>query len=255
MTGARPIRVVIADDEPLVRSGLRADLASEPDVEIVGEAADGLEALTRIEEARPDLVLLDVQMPGLDGFEVLERLEGDPPAVVFVTAFDAYALRAFDVHALDYLLKPFDRARLASTIDRARRELARPDRPGAGRLKGLIAETSGRRIDRFVVRQIGRIVIVPADQVEWIEARGNYVLLHHDGGELLERRTLADAARALDPTRFVRVHRSAIVRVDAVVELVRVAGGDHRMRLASGAEITLSRGYRADFERALGRPL
>ncbi len=245
-----PVRIVLVDDEPLVRRGLRDSLAPCCGVDVVGEAGDGFAAVDAIERLRPDLVFLDVQMPGLDGFEVIGQLESELcPAVVFVTAHEQYALRAFDAHAIDYLLKPFDDVRLLSALERALAWLDRAPEQRHSGVPGLLAEvTSTRRRDRFVVKQAGRLRLVPSGEVEWIEARGNYVHLHHRDGPFLLRETLASLQATLDPQQFARTHRSAIVAVAQVVEMERQPAGDFRLRLRSGAQVGLSRGYRVAFE-------
>lgn len=242
------LRVLLVDDEPLARRALRADCARMDDVEVVGEAEDGERALLAIERLRPDLVLLDVQMPGLDGFEVLAQLEPvDRPAVVFVTAFDAYALRAFEVHAVDYMTKPFDFARLCEAIARARERVA----ARTAAVDALLDDTPSRRADRFVVRHAGRLRSVAVDEVEWIEARDNYVQLHHADGVFLLRHTLAALERSLANAGFVRVHRSALVRTAAVVDWKRTESGDLTVRMRSGAEVAMSRSHREAFEAAM----
>ncbi len=245
----RPVRVLLVDDEPLVRSGLGDALATRPRVEIVGEAGDGLAAIEAIERLRPDLVFLDVQMPGCDGFEVLTQLEEESrPAVVFVTAYEQYALRAFDAHAVDYLLKPFDDARLLAALDRALTWLDRQQptpQPGMPQLLTDIA--AGRRRSRFVCKHGGRLRAVPVDEVEWIEARGNYVHLHHRDGPFLLRETLGAIEATLDPRRFLRVHRSAIVALPEVLELSRRSSGDQEVVMRCGSRVPLGRSHRKAF--------
>ncbi|HEX5052189.1 MAG TPA: LytTR family DNA-binding domain-containing protein [Planctomycetota bacterium] len=246
------VRIVLVDDEPLVRRGLRDSLASVSGVEVVGEAGDGFAAIERIEGLRPDLVFLDVQMPGCDGFEVLAQLECEPrPAVVFVTAYEQYALRAFDAHAVDYLLKPFDDARFHAALGHALAWLARGVAGGDDKVPALLAEVGAtRRRERFVVKQAGRLRLVRATEVDWIEARGNYVHLHHADGPFLVRETLASLQATLDPERFVRTHRSAIVALPQVATMERLPSGDFELCLHSGARVGLSRSHRAAFERA-----
>jgi two-component system LytT family response regulator len=251
-----PVSVLLVDDEPLARQGLRDCLAGCAEVHVVGEAGDGLAAVSAIEDLQPAIVFLDVQMPGLDGFEVLGAC--DParrPVVVFATAYDRYALRAFEVHAADYLLKPYDDARCRTALQRAVQRLQQAPEQRAATTAALLDEVAaGRRLQRFVVKHAGRLRVVQAVEVEWIEAAGNYVHLHHRDGPFLLRQTLSALERALDPARFVRVHRSAIVALAAVVDFERVPAGDHELRLASGARVALSRSHRTAFERALGRP-
>lgn len=251
------IRTLIVDDEPLARDGLRVRLAEQPDVEIVGEAADGPAAVLAIRALRPDLVYLDVQMPGLDGFEVLEQV-GDTglPMVVFVTAHDDRALRAFEIHALDYLLKPFTEERFLESLRRARVELAAPEEhPERTRLLGLLEAVAAARADatpghaaawprRFTVRDRDRIRLVRVDDLEAVEAAGNYVQLVARDGRHLLRHTLAEMESRLDPARFARIHRSTIVNVDRVREIRSDAHGDADVLLESGATYRLSRAYR-----------
>jgi len=243
------VRVLVADDERPAREKLRSHLAREPDVELAGEAADGVEAVRSIRELAPDLVFLDVQMPGLDGFEVIEAVGvEDMPAVVFVTAFDEYALRAFEVEAIDYLLKPFDAARFDRAFERARKRLdagARADAPGRiSRLLGAVQPERGH-LRRFVVSDRGRIVLVPVSEVFRLSAEGNYVRLHTPAGTHLVRDTLARLETRLAPERFARIHRSEIVAVDAVRELQPWSHGDYVVLLRNGDRLRLSRRYQS----------
>ena len=251
------IRTLIVDDEPLARDGLRMRLAGQPDVEIVGEAADGPAAVDAIRTLRPDLVYLDVQMPGLDGFQVLERVgDANLPMVVFVTAHDDRALRAFEIHALDYLLKPFPEERFLESLRRARAELAAPEEhPERTRLLGLLEALAAARSDatpgratawprRFTVRDRDRIRLVRVDDLEAVEAAGNYVQLVAGGARHLLRQTLAEMEAQLDPARFARIHRSTIVNVDHVREIRPDPHGDADVLLESGATYRLSRAYR-----------
>lgn len=242
-----PLRVLLVDDEPLVRTGLRDVLAHRPDVTIVGEAGDGLAAIEAIEELRPELVFLDVQMPGLDGFGVLANLPaGERPAVVFVTAYEQYALRAFDAHAIDYLLKPFDGERLLAALDRARTWLA--GSRGGDRLAPMLADVAtARGRDRFVVKHGGRLRLVHAAEIRWIEARGNYVHLHTADGPFLLRETLTALATGLDPERFLRVHRSALVALPEVTAMERQPSGDYELLLRCGERVPMSRTHKAAF--------
>lgn len=249
-----PIRVLLVDDEPLVRRGLRSLLAEEAGVEIVGEARNGAEAVSLIQDEAPDLVFLDVQMPGLDGLGVLAALAPeDRPAVVFVTAFDQYAVRAFDLHAVDYLLKPFDPPRFRTALERARERL-RPGARAAGQeaLSGLLAElqrqTGTGGPDRLAVREGGRIVLVPVEEIDWIEAADNYVRLHRGNRYHLLRESLGRLEETLDPRRFARIHRSAMVNLSRVKALEPAPGGEYDVILTDGRRLTLSRSYRDRFQ-------
>ena len=239
------LRVLIADDEAIARRRIRRLLQAEPDVTIAAECADGATALGAILETRPDLALLDVQMPELDGFEVVQRLpEGDWPAVIFITAFDRYALRAFDVHALDYLLKPFPADRFRTALARARDRLRR--RAHDGGLAALVAELRQRPryLTRIAVRARGRVIPLPVSSIDWIQAADNYVTLHAGGREHLVRETLAALERQLDPERFVRIHRSTLINIDRIAEIAPAGHGDGLIRLRDGTTLTLSRTWR-----------
>jgi two-component system LytT family response regulator len=250
------IRCLLVDDEPLVRRGIRAFLAEVDDVEVIGEARNGVEALAAIRSGAPDLVFLDVQMPELDGLGVVAALAPGPmPAVVFVTAFDAYALKAFDVHAVDYLLKPFDEARFRTALDRARERLAGGREGLERRLGALLADLRPRAwLERIAIRRHEGTLFVDVASIDWLEAADNYVKVHALGARHLIRETLKTLESQLDPRRFARIHRSAIVNLDRVREVRALPRGDHAVRLANGSEITLGRGYRDAFEaRMLGR--
>ncbi len=250
------VKVMLVDDEPLARGKLRRLLADEEDIEIVGEAGSAEEAQEKLGELRPDLLFLDIQMPGQDGFALLESLPPDQlPAVVFVTAYDEHAVRAFEVSALDYLLKPFDRERLELALERAREALAR--REGVGldeQLRSMLQELRGEQpfLDRFVVRSVGRIVFVRAADVDWIEAAGNYVRLRIGKESHLLRETMSSLETRLDPKVFARIHRSTMVNIDRIRELNHIFHGDYSVLLKDGTRLTLSRGYREQFERIVG---
>jgi two-component system LytT family response regulator len=244
------------DDEPLARDRTRQLLEAEPDVEIVGECASGQDAVEVIEGARPDLVFLDVQMPGMDGFGVLERVDpGRLPAVVFVTAHDEHALRAFRVHALDYLLKPFDGERLRESLQRVREQL-RSAAPGLLQLRllSLLADLKprARRGDRVVIQSGGRLSFLNADEIDWIEAEGNYLRIHTGQKAHLLRDTMSGIEARLDPSRFVRIHKSTIVNTDRIREIQPLFNGAHSVLLRDGTRLTWSRGYREQLRALTG---
>lgn len=255
------IRTIIVDDEPLAREKTRRYLESEADVEVIEECRDGKEALEQIERLRPDLVFLDVQMPELDGFEVLESLDPEViPAIVFVTAFDQYAIRAFDVHAVDYLLKPFDQQRFAAAMERAREVLVQPQATGMEQhLRLLLDEVRQGRPsfpERLVVKSSGRVVFIRVEHIDWIDAAGNYVKLNLHGGEShLLRETMAGLEKRLDPQKFLRIHRSTIVNVERILELQQQFHGDYLVVLEDGQRLTLSRSYRERLQELIGRSI
>lgn len=250
------IRSLIADDEAPARRKLRGLLSQAGDVEVVAEAADGVEAVAAIRSKSPDLVFLDVRMPRLDGFGVIAEVGVEAmPLVVFVTAYDENALRAFEVHALDYLLKPFAPSRFERLLDRVRRQLAQPARDAsadlAGRIERLLASL---RPEPGILRQIlvergeGRQVLLALDEIVRIQADGNYLLVFTREGEHRRRGTLRDLEGRLDPARFLRLNRSEIVRLDAIREIQPWFHGDARVVLQDGAVLTWSRRYRAKAE-------
>ena len=248
-----PVRALIVDDEPLARERLRTLLGARADVEVAGECQDGAEAIAAIPALAPDLVFLDVQMPEVDGFEVVARLgPAQMPAVIFATAYDRHALRAFEVHALDYLLKPFDLDRFDEAVTRAVAQLraAGPaDLPD--RLAELLADLRPARpwLERVMVKTRTRTYFVRLDEVDWIEAARNYVRLHVGAKTHLLRESLSHLETRLDPDRFVRIHRSAIVNLDRVKELAPALNGDYDVRLLDGTQLTLSRTYRRRLDR------
>lgn len=242
------IRTIIVDDEPLSRELLRGMLAADPDVSVVGEFGDGRQALEGIRQLRPDLVFLDIQMPERNGFQVLEALDEQLlPAVIFVTAYDRYAVRAFEVHALDYLLKPFDEERLGRALRHARERLARTDRLDTGRriLAMLEQMTAGARYrDHLVIRGEGRAYLQPVREIEWIEASGKHVHIHASGEPKSMRATMIELEQKLNPRRFLRVSRSAIVNVDRIREVAPWFNGEFLVTMKSGAQVPSTRGYR-----------
>ena len=239
---ARTIRAMVVDDEPLARRSLRQLLAADPEIEVVGEH-DGNEALAAIPRTQPDLLFLDVQMPGVDGFTLLERVGVETiPAVVFVTAWDEHALRAFEVDAVDYLLKPFDDARFQVALGRAKAAV----REGAAARAAPAAPPGdavpARHLRRFVVRSGERIVVVKVEDVDWIEAADYYARLHVGSRTQLLRQTMGELETALDPAQFFRLNRSAIVNLDRIRELVPHFKGEYTTVLADGTRLRLARG-------------
>jgi len=250
-----PMRTLIVDDEAPARDRLRRMLTNIETVEIIGEAEDGVRAVEMIEELTPDLVLLDIQMPGLNGFEVIETLE-DPPPVIFVTAYDEYAIRAFEINALDYLLKPFNRERLEKAIGRAQ-ESAEEQGQGAvlvDRLGPFMQSLAaqGHHIRRLAVRAGDRIRVLEAEAADWIGIEREKVVVHAGDQAYLVRRTLAELESRLDPECFFRAHRSAIVNLSRVKEVIPWFKGSHKLKLTTGAEVELSRARARALRRVLG---
>jgi two-component system LytT family response regulator len=238
------MRVIIVDDEPLARAVLREHLGFFADVEIIGECANGFEAVKAIAELAPDLVFLDIQMPKLDGFEVVE-LAGAKTHYVFVTAYDQFALRAFDVHALDYLLKPFTRERLAQALAHARERVAAPAR-GSDAVRALVADAQARHqpIERVLIRDGARVQVIPVESIDYVEAQDDYVAFFADGRQWLKNQRMAELESQLDPQAFLRVHRSYIVNLSAIARIEPTGKDGHCAVLKSGARIPISRsGY------------
>jgi two-component system, LytTR family, response regulator len=250
------LRVLLVDDEPLVRQGIRDFLAAEPDIAIIGECGNGLEALEIMAREPVDLVFLDVQMPELDGLGVAAALSGQGgPEVVFVTAYSEHAVRAFEVNAVDYVLKPFDRERFAAALARVRARRTTGEREElARRLATVLAELQQAQghAQRVVVRSEGRIRLVAVDDIDWIEAADNYARLHAGPERHLIRETMTSLEARLDPARFARIHRSTIVNLDRIRELQPTFNGEYAVLLHTGAKLTLSRGYRDALRERLG---
>jgi len=245
VSAPRPLRALIVDDEAPARSLLREYLGAHPDVEVVGECANGFDAVKAAGELRADLVFLDVQMPKLDGFEVLELLDPQP-AVVFCTAYDEFALRAFEVNAVDYLLKPFGRERLAEALARVHERLAAGapvPAPSAAALAAS-ARPPGRHLERLLVRDGANVHVVPLERLDYLEAQDDYVAIHAEGRSWLKHEPLAVIAAGLDPDRFVRIHRSYVVAVDRIARLELYAKDSRVAILADGRQLPVSRaGY------------
>ena len=250
-----PWRAMIVDDEPPALDTLRLLLSGHPDFVVVAECAHGEEAIAAVRREAPDVLFLDVQMPGLDGFAVLRNVGASKvPALVFVTAFDRYALRAFEEHALDYLLKPFSDERFAAVLQRVRERLREKRQADTGRRLAALLESQAPRVgpQQLIVRDSGRTLVIPYDEILWIEAEDYYVNIHARQRSTLARIPLKSLADELDD-RFVRVHRSAIVNVACVREVEPLASGDQRLELSDGTELRVSRTYRAALEERLAR--
>jgi len=238
--GRAKIRAVVVDDEPLARSSLKLLLRRDPEVELVGECQSGMEALAEIRRKKPELVFLDVQMPECDGFDVLEQLGSEmPPALVFVTAYDQYALRAFEAGALDYLLKPFDNARFERTLNRAKERIEQ-------------GKETPRKIERLAIKNAGQVLFQKISEIDWIEAADYYVCLHVGTKTHLLRRSMSDVDQELEQAAFCRIHRSAIVNLERVRQLEISEDGGTDVVLNSGTRLRLSRRYRKDLQARLG---
>ncbi|MDB4878233.1 MAG: yehT 1 [Gemmatimonadetes bacterium] len=244
---SKKIRAVIVDDEELGRDRISSLLELQPDVEIVAICSDGASAVETIERAQPDLVFLDVQMPGMDGFEVVENLEPtNLPAIVFVTAHDGHAIRAFEIHALDFLLKPFDQTRFEKALERARGQLARNHAQGPvidSRIVSLLEELHEERKypERLIIKSSGRVFFVRTEEIDWVEASGNYVKVHTKSEAHLLRESMKNMEAKLDPKTFVRIHRSAIVNIDRIKELEPWFHGEYIVIMRDGTRLTASR--------------
>ena len=245
------IRTIIIDDEPLARDRIKRLLRDEDGVQIIGECGNGTDAVKSITEMNPDLVFLDIQMPGKNGFEVIKSLNSKKlPTIIFVTAYDQYALQAFDVHALDYLLKPFNRDRIKKAVSRAREHMEHLRLGNLDeRLNSLIADLRGEKkyLDRLVVKSVGRVFFLKSDEIDWIEAAGNYVKLHVGRESHMIRETMNGIEAKLDPEKFLRIHRSTVVNIDRIKELHPMFSGDYAVILRNGTELALSRNYRERF--------
>jgi len=236
------MRIVIVDDEPLARSVLREYLSAHPDIEIAAECANGFEAVKAVSNLKPDLLLLDIQMPRLDGFEVLELI-GREVGVIFVTAYDKYALRAFEVHAVDYLLKPFSAERLREALERAKQRLARNEMPPVTDLM-IAARPPGAKLERVLIRDGGNVHVIPIGKIDYVEAQDDYICFRSEGKQFLKQQTLGDVEATLDPSQFVRIHRSYILNIDRLAKLELYAKDSHAAILRDGTRLAVSRsGY------------
>jgi len=253
------VRTDIADDERLARKKLRLLLDSEPEVKVVAECTDGRQAVTAIRTHRPDLLLLDIQMPDLDGFQVLAGLSpAEMPVVIFTSAYDQYAIRAFQAHALDYLLKPFDQDRLHQALGRVRQELQKSqDREITHRILQLLSQVRSQNAsapesdDRLIIKAKGRVVFLNLEEIDWVEAAANYVRLNVGKESYLFRETITGISERLNPNHFIRIHRSAIVNARKIKELIPVNSGEYIVVLKSGKELSCSRGYRSALQRMI----
>jgi two-component system LytT family response regulator len=254
------ITALIVDDEPLARKFIRRMLEKHPSVEIAGECGNGREAVDRIRAEKPDLVFLDVQMPEMDGFMTLETLNPENlPQIVFVTAYEQYAIRAFEIHALEYLLKPFDQPRFDKAMSRVNEKFANRDQAQTERKQiAALLENVARKspyLERLVVKTGGRIIFLKTGEVDWIQADDKYAHLHTGHKSYLVRQTLGVLEAQLDPQKFVRIHRSAIVNIERIKELQPMFTGDHTVVLENGTKLTLSRSYKNRVFEVLGNPL
>lgn len=242
------IRTLLADDMPLARSRMRRFLKTDKEIEIIRECSRGDEAIEAINNLKPDLVFLDVEMPGTSGFEVLQAIKLDPmPAVIFVTAYDQFTLRAFDCHALDYLLKPFDERRLRRSLERAKRELKRTKQPDINRqLQNALqnGKPEPKFLKRIAVKSGERTVFLPVEEIDWVATAGNYLELHVGKQRHLIRERMCELESKLDPTKFVRIHRLSLINIERVRELQPLFNGDYIVILHNGTRLTLSRTYR-----------
>jgi two-component system, LytTR family, response regulator len=267
--GGKKFRALIVDDEPLARQNIRLLLEADPEVEIVGEAGDGAAAVRAVRRLSPDLLFLDIQMPEMNGFDVLAALDAERmPAVVFVTAYDQYAVRAFEVHALDYLLKPFDDARFERALRRAKAQLSQreigrlsqrllallEDRDANARAPGAASARTTpptNYLTRLLVKSAGRVFFLKADEIDWVEAADYYVKLHVGRKGHLLRESMSELEARLDPQKFLRIHRSTIVNLDRVREMHPLFGGEYAVVLHDGTELKLSRSRREQLQKLL----
>ncbi len=264
MTKGKKIKTLIVDDEPVARKNLRALLKDDPDIEIIGECGSGTEAVRFIRQHPPDLLFLDIQMPEMNGFEVLEETGVEPiAAIIFVTAFDRYALRAFDVHALDYLLKPFDDDRFELALRRAKSQIEQRDAGELSKKLFALLEDHGERrtkeaeeksyTEKFLIKSSSRVFFLKAEEIDWIEASDYYVTLHAGRQSHLLRETMSELESKLDPEKFLRIHRSTIVNLCRIKQVESQPGGNYAVILKDGAQLKLSRSRRKKLEMILDR--
>lgn len=259
MSDVARIRALVVDDEPLARRRIQKMLRGNSDIEIIGECANGRDAIRAIRDQLPDLVFLDVQMPETDGFAVIEALDSAHlPFVIFVTAYDQYALRAFEVYALDYLLKPFDRGRFEKALQRAKERIRNEKSGNLGeRALALLEEIKARSscLERLVIKSGGRVFFLKTEEIDWVEAEGKYVRLHVDKDSYLLREAISSLESQLDPKKFLRIHRSTIVNIDRIKELEPWFHNEYRVILRDGTQLMLSRSCRKKLGEMLGSHL
>ena len=259
MSVTKRIKAIIVDDESPARNKIRELLKTDPEIEVIDECANGREAVQSITSKNPDLVFLDIQMPELDGFGVVEAIGSDQiPALIFVTAYDHYAVQAFEVHAVDYLLKPFDRQRFQTALDRAKKHLQLDHRKELNQqLSSLLRELKGptKQHERFVVKSGGRVFFLKNDEIDWIEAAGNYVRVHVGKDSHLLRETMNAIQKKLNPALFIRIHRSTFVNIEKIKELQPWFHGEYVVILRDGTQLTMSRSYRNNLPELLGTTL
>lgn len=253
------LKLLIVDDEPLARERIREMLRADPQIEVIGDCSNGDDAIEAVRTSRPDLLLLDIQMPGTDGFGVLEALEPhEIPCIIFITAYDQYAVKAFEVYALDYLLKPFDRERFTRAIERAKQHVFKErTRDLNDRVLAALNEIKNKPeyLERLVIRTNGHIFFIKTEEIDWLEAEGNYVRLHSGKESYLLRDAISSLENQLDPKKFLRIHRSAIVNINRIQELQPWFHGEYRVILQDGVQLTLSRSYRDKLNELVGKSL
>ena len=253
------IKALIVDDEPLACRRIARMLSNDPEIQVAAVCHNGKDAVAEIRRHSPDLLFLDVQMPAMDGFSLLKSLPPDLlPHVIFVTAYDQYALQAFDVHALDYLLKPFDRERFGEAISRAKSQIQQERKSNINHeILSLLENIDKKKshLSRLLVKQNGRVSFVRTEEIDWIEAEGKYVSLHVGKEAYLVREAIGNIESQLDPKKFLRIHRSTIVNVDRIRELQPWFHGEYRVLLGDGTQLMLSRSYRQKLHELLGKPL
>lgn len=254
------IRAIIVDDEPLAREKVKLFAQGESDIEIVDVCANGRDALASCHKLKPELLFLDIQMPEMNGFELLGKIKIHPlPGIIFITAYDEFALRAFEFHALDYLLKPFDRVRFKKAVSHAREYIQSntQSETTTEQIKSMLdsIKQTPARLERLVVKANGRIIFLRIDDIDWMEAAGNYVNVHVGSESHLVRETMNNIEGQINPQKFARIHRSTIINIEKVKELLPYFNGEYKVVLQNNTQVILSRSYRESFKKNLGKPL